>query len=145
MAHAALSGAEICRRVRETGFPAGEYVVCGSAAMAARGLRDAGDIDLTVSSVLYERLARAGWQERRFPTVGRERVLFSFPFDVSTGWGVGTYQPTLAQLIADSEAIDGVSFVSLTALACWKRTCGRPKDLADLQLIEQALASQRGC
>jgi hypothetical protein len=108
--------------------------------MAARGLRAAGDIDLIVTAELYAELAAAGWDELLFDTVGRERVLFHGQFDASTGWGVDGYQPSFEELASDADMIDGVPFVSLEALAVWKRTCRRPKGLADLELIERALA-----
>jgi uncharacterized protein (TIGR00730 family) len=132
---AALDGAAVCALMTDLGLPAGQYVVCGSAAMAVRGLRAAGDIDLLVLPGLYAQLERSGWHERRFPGSDRPRALHHGPFDAATTWSVGAFRPDPARLIADAEVIDGIAFVPLATVAAWKRACGRPKDLADLDLI----------
>ncbi len=132
-----LDGAAVCALMTDLGLPGGQYVVCGSAAMAARGLRPAGDIDLVVAYELYAHLKRSGWEERSFPGTDRPRALFHGPFDAATGWSVGAFRPDPARLIADAEVIDGIAFVPLAAVAEWKRACGRPKDLADLDLIAE--------
>jgi uncharacterized protein (TIGR00730 family) len=133
-----LDGAAVCALMAGLGLPGGQYVVCGSAAMAARGLRPAGDIDLVVAPELYAQLKRSGWEERSFPGTDRPFALHHGPFDAATGWSVGTFRPDPARLIAAAEMIDGIAFVPLADVAAWKRACGRPKDLADLDLLAEA-------
>jgi uncharacterized protein (TIGR00730 family) len=133
-----LDGAAVCALLTDLGLPDGQYVVCGSAAMAARGLRCAGDIDLVVAPALYAHLKRSGWRERRFPGSQRPQALFHGPFDAATSWSAGAFTPDPARLIADAEVIGGIPFVPLATVAAWKRACGRPKDLADLDLIASA-------
>jgi hypothetical protein len=128
----------VCALLTDLGLPDGQYVVCGSAAMAARGLRAAGDIDLVVMPQLYARLKRSGWRERRFPGSQRPLAVFHGPFDAATSWSAGAFTPDPARLIAEAEVIDGIPFVPLATVAAWKRACGRPKDLADLDLIAAA-------
>ncbi len=133
-----LDGAAVCALMADLGLPAGQYVVCGSAAMAVRGLRCAGDIDLVVAPALYAHLKRSGWHERHFPGSQRPHALHHGPFDAATSWSAGAFTPDPARLIAEAEVIDGIAFVPLAAVAAWKRACGRPKDLADLDLIAAA-------
>ena len=47
------------------------------------------------------------------------------------------------QLLKNSSIINGVRVVSLVDLMNWKKAAGRPKDLADVELISKFLADKK--
>ena len=55
-------------------------------------------------------------------------------------WDFSHYSPTLEQLLETATVIDGVPFASLEEVRKWKAGGERPKDVADLALIDAYLA-----
>ena len=134
-----LLGMDVVSEVKKLNLPVGKYAVVGSGAMAVRNIRPAHDIDLIVTQDIYKYLKASGWKEVHFPGTLQPWVLFKDLFDVSTSWSVGDYHPKPSELMANTDIIDGVAFVSLEDLLKWKKTCRRDKDLADIKLIEAYL------
>jgi len=134
-----MKGPEIINQVKELELPPDQYTVVGSGSMAARGIREAADIDLVITQGLYDSLKDSGWAEEHKTGSKREWVLSSGPFDASTSWSVEGYEPTAKELIETSDVIEGVNFVNLPNLLTWKKACRREKDLRDIELIEQYL------
>ncbi|MBB4947675.1 hypothetical protein F4556_003210 [Kitasatospora gansuensis] len=119
--------------LRDLQLPAGDYVVCGSAALLARGLRARiGDLDV---------LARGhAWQIAT--TLAR-------PVRPPSGHGWAVHHPTAAieivdrwtpswstdRIITDADVIDGIPFMRLGDVLRWKEAHQRPKDLPDIAAI----------
>jgi hypothetical protein len=47
--------------IKKLNFPNDKYVVVGGAAMAARGIKETGDIDIVVMPDLFDRCKLEGW------------------------------------------------------------------------------------
>lgn len=128
---------EIIQAVKGLGLPENNYVVFGSAPLAAAGLREANDIDLLVSKQVHDRLRQDGWQEMvKGPD---DKPLVHDVFEAHAHWNFSAYKPTLAQLLSRAVIIDDVPFASLEDVRKWKAELARPKDAKDLELIDAYL------
>lgn len=130
----------IVERVKELGLPSGEYVVIGSGTLDALGLRQANDIDIAVLPQLHERLRATGeWkEEERYNKV----FLLKDGVEINPQLEWEDY-PTTTQLAIDSALIiDDIPFLNLEELKEFKRAFGRPKDYADIALIDNYTAQR---
>lgn len=127
---------DIIKHIKSINLPDGEYIVFGSCPMTVAGLRESSDVDVLISEVLYDRLLEAGWE----PQEGKngDKPLEHGIFDAHTNWHIGDYNPTLKELLLTATVIDGVPFAHLFEVRNWKAALGRPKDLADIELIDNS-------
>lgn len=136
-----MTGSEIIAKVKELNLPEGGYIVFGSGPLAAAGIREAGDVDLLVSVDVFRRLQKAGWKTvHKGPN---DTPLTHDVYEAHDAWNFTEYQPTLQQLLADADWIDGVPFAPLLAVKEWKATSDGPKHLADVRLIDAYLRSKK--
>ena len=130
---------DIILKVKSLNFPPDSYVVFGSCPMAVAGIREANDIDLLVAAELFAQLKSDGWKElHKSPS---DIPLVHEVFEAHDNWNFSSYNPTLDHLLVNSEFVDNVPFASLEEVKKWKVASNRPKDLADIKLIEQYLES----
>jgi hypothetical protein len=129
---------EIISKVKALSFPEGEYVVFGSCPLAVAGIREANDIDMLISPALYAQLEKAGWQQ--LDKGEDDKPLTHDVFEVHENWNFSTYAPTLDDLKADANIVDGVPFASLAHVRKWKDAWGRPKDMEDVRMIDEYLS-----
>jgi hypothetical protein len=126
---------EIKNKVKELGFPVGQYALFGSTPMAAHGIRDSHDIDMVVSHELYSKLEKRGWNKMTLPSGAK--ILVRDDIEAFDGWmHLDSYHPDVATLIREAELIDGIPVVKLKEVLAWKKAFGREKDLKDVELIE---------
>lgn len=120
-------------RVRGLGLPTDRVIVIGSGLLDQLNIREAKDIDLVVTPGLFEQLKL----DPRFDRAEKfeEEYLTSSDgvCEIWRTWGGKDFNG----LMADSENHNGVSYVSLTFLERWKRAKARPKDLQDVERIEE--------
>lgn len=127
--------------LRSLSLPLGQYVVASSAAMMAHGIREAKDIDLVVTPMLYELLELRGWEVvdiRPDFRVLRRGLAEAAPHMVTCPG----YQPNIIDLIANADIVGGFPFMRLSEIVKFKRAMGRPKDLKDIELIIAYLNNQ---
>jgi hypothetical protein len=55
----------IFKKLKELDFPLGEYVLVGSGPLAARGIREASDLDIAVTDKLWRQLFDSGDYKRK--------------------------------------------------------------------------------
>ncbi|SDM47270.1 hypothetical protein [Allokutzneria albata] len=126
---------DIFQAVRTLSLPPGQYVVFGSGPLAAHGIRETADVDLFVTTELYQSLKRAGWAEKT--QVGGSSCLSIGVYEAYDTWRSGEHFLVPEELIAAAEMINGVPFAPLEYVLSWKKALGRPKDLVDVKLIER--------
>ena len=126
---------EIISKVKTLYFPEGSYVVFGSCPLAAAGIREANDVDLLVSKEMFAKLRENGWKELHKGS--NDAPLVYDVFEAHDNWNFSSYNPTLNRLLSTASIIDGVPFASLGEVRKWKTASGRPKDLADIELIDK--------
>lgn len=127
----------IVERVKALDLPVGDYVVFGSGPLEAFGIRKSGNINLYITTTLYERMKQDGWYEKPWDTGGYYLTRDECKADDS--WDYGVYNPSYEEIRQKAVMIDGVPFAPLEEVLKWKRAFGRTKDFADIKLIEQYL------
>jgi len=128
--------------VKSLGLPQGSFIVVGGSCLAVRGIRESNDIDIVVTPELFDALKQQGWgiDQDFFKKWGRERVVRR-PFEVIVDMVIEkeNRRITSIEAIAGAELIDDIPFLPLETLLFFKRDTSRPKDLADIELIEKYL------
>jgi len=131
----------IFEEVRNLDFPDGQYVVVGSGPMAAHGLKEIQDVDIVVTSELFEKCKQEGWEQvswtypERLGQVYLKRGLVELYLDVSCG----DFNPTLEELLQRTEYVEGIPFAALADILQFKKAYGRSKHLEDVLEIERYL------
>lgn len=118
-------------RVKNLELPLDELIVFGSGLLAANGLREANDIDLVVTSELFEKLLKSGDYEHGKTEDGP--WLRKDDVEIWLNWLPGN---DFVFLMDDSVIVDGVRFVSPKFLIERKLERGTDKDLNDVQLLK---------
>jgi 8-oxo-dGTP pyrophosphatase MutT (NUDIX family) len=133
---------DIFSRVKALDLPSGEYVVVSSGTLEALGIRPARDLDIAVTSKLFEALRKHGdWQEEE----RYGKLFLSRPnVDIIPQLSWGAYPTTTEGAITSALMIDGVAFMNLNELKRFKRALGREKDFKDIELIETYERNSRG-
>jgi len=131
----------IFERVRQLGFPIGEYVVVGSAIMEVCGIRKTNDLDIVVTPALFERCKQAGWSVQPWTKPGKKgEWLKKDDCDILLDCSYGDAKFDASDLIREAEVYEGIPFMGLERLIVFKRAYGREKDAKDIDLIEKYLA-----
>ncbi len=125
--------------VKKANLPEGEYIIAASGIMNALDIRESEDIDVVVTPNLYKKLLSDGWRE---VDKGEYKVVMNGPFEVGLCWDSVNGIPNLEDLLKDSVTIGGIKFVGLERVRAWKAKEKRPKDLKDIELIDNYLAKK---
>jgi len=112
----------------------GEFALCGSAPMAARGLRDSHDLDIVVSENFYQILKQKYSEEKYQTTLGPLKIN---NLEISCTWLNDLDEAK--KIIAEAEIINNWPFAPLKYVIAYKQMLNRQKDLDDLKLIEEYL------
>ena len=130
---------DVLAKIKTLHLPKGSYIVYGAAPFAIYGIRDVRDIDMLVSSELYEILEKKGWEKvQKGP---KDEPLTYDIFEAHNTWEFSPYAPTFEELLSRAVECEDVMFASLEDVRKWKEASGRPKDIIDLKLIDDYLAS----
>ena len=135
-----MTGQQIVDKAKELNLPKGSYVIFGSCPMAVAGIRESSDIDMLVSEEVFSNLAKGGW--KILDKGGKDKPLLNGDFEAHKSWEFSSYAPTLDHLLARADYVDGIPFASLQEVRKWKVASGRPKDLLDIELIDEYLSRQ---
>lgn len=124
---------DIIRKVKELDLPADSYIIFGSCPLAFADIREAGDIDMLVSQDVFDKLQAEGWETKdKGPS---DKPLVVGDFEAHSSWSFSHYQPTLQHLLETADYFEGIPVASIEEVKKWKIASGRPKDLRDIQLI----------
>ena len=135
--------------VKALNLPRGEYAVFGSALMEIYGLRDSGDVDFIVTRKLFdELLTTESWKKFQYPNGdwalkfvgGGERGIDVAFHDCAEMPSCD--EKSIRAMISRAVEIDGVMFTSWDDILSWKKNYARPKDLKDVELIEEFLKGE---
>src|SRR3989344_4860426 len=102
---------DIIKKVKSLNLPLGQYAVFGSGPMSIRGIRESHDIDLVITTQLYEKLKSLGWKE--VISNNGSPVLHDDGLEAADSWNFGEYNPDVNELIGNSELIRGIPFIKL--------------------------------
>lgn len=130
----------IFKRLEELSFPLGEYVVIGSGALAARGIREANDLDIVVTDKLLQKLINS----REYKEVIKDGRLFLENNDVDVTTKLPeSYSTSLKEAIKTADIINGYPFLNILETIKFKKALGREKDYNDIKLINEYLKNQQ--
>jgi hypothetical protein len=125
----------IIQKIKELNLPNDQYIVIGSGTMSALGIREANDIDMSVTEELFDKLKKTGeWEE--FEKYGRP-FLIKDVFDINKSLGWEKYSTTVEEVNKSALFIEGIPFMNLDELIKFKDAMGREKDLKDIALIKE--------
>lgn len=132
--------------IKALNLPIGKYAITGSGALGIRNLRAIGDIDIIVTSELWNIL------EKEYGVTDENNVKkIVFPDGVVEALGEHSFYtekkdenaPTINDRIANAEMIEGLPFESLEHVLYYKRKMGREKDKRDIELIEALMNTKQ--
>lgn len=128
---------DIFKKLAELNLPLGEYVLVGSGPLAARGLREANDLDIVVSHKLFSILHDSG----KYKEVEKYGLIFLQSGDVEIipqlDWDA--YQTVVEEAIRTADIINGFPFLSIPETIKFKTAMGREKDFKDIELLKNYL------
>jgi len=125
----------IIQKIKELNLPNDQYVVIGSGTMSVLGIREANDIDMSVTEELFRKLKETGeWEE--LEKYGRP-FLKKDVFDINKHLGWEKYSTTIQEANKSALFIEGIPFMNLDELIKFKYAMGREKDLKDIELIKE--------
>lgn len=124
-------------KLAELELPHGSYIVVGSGILGALGIRESNDIDLVVSSEVFQRLGAEGWEQGRW---GNDIVHKKDIFDVCDRW----YGQSVDDLLRHAQVLGGIPYMSLSNVYDWKKNRGLEKDKRDAVLIEAFRQNAQG-
>jgi hypothetical protein len=124
-------------------LPKDDFVVSGSGALLARGIRDdIADLDVVARGRAWTTALSLGALAPSPFGPHVERVtLLDGKIEIFNGWfpDVGTVD----DLIERADVIDGLRYESLADIRRWKQTLDRPKDRDDIALIDGLWTTRR--
>lgn len=129
----------VVERIRRLEIAKRDYVLVGSSVLEVLGLREAADVDLVVTSEVYEAFReKHGWHE--FTQANGKKVLSHEGSNLMTVWA----GDQLKQLRQGVTTVDGVRIMSIEKLIEGKLQLGRRKDFADVKLLRRYLRDRKG-
>lgn len=131
---------EIIERVKDLKLSPDSYVVYGSCPMAVAGIREAGDIDMYVSSELLQKLKATGWKQ--IVKGPKDSPYTHGIYEAHDNWDFSDYNPTLEQLKSRETVVGGVPFASLQDVLKWKEASDNPKFKKDAKLVKEFLSNK---
>jgi hypothetical protein len=130
----------IFKKLKELDFPLGEYVLVGSGPLAARGIREASDLDIAVTDKLWRQLFDSG----DYKTEERYGRLFLAKknrndIDIIKQLDWEDYPTTVEEAIKSADIIQGFPFLNISETIKFKTALGREKDFRDIEMLKDYL------
>lgn len=128
---------DIFKKLKELNFPLGEYVLVGSGPLAARGIREASDLDIAVTDKLWQELINSGnykIEERYGRVFLAEKNNDDVDIIKQLDWDA--YPTTTEEAIKTADIINGYPFLNVAETIKFKKALGREKDFRDIKLLE---------
>jgi len=130
-----VNRAQFLAEIASLDLPLSEFVVVGGGVLAVHDIREAEDIDIVVTSRLFEELAARGWHRKARPN-GKPGLRFGRA-EAYLDVNCDAFAQTTPWLLEHASVLHGVPLIDLHTLAAFKAGYGREKDIRDLELIER--------
>lgn len=118
-------------------LPSEDFAIFGSGPLYAHGLRETiNDIDLITRRSAWDIISKNTVIDLKILS-HKKVVLFDGDIEAFNNWGPGEWD--IDELIDSAEKIDGIKFVTLQNVLKWKKMLQRPKDIFDIEKIEEYL------
>lgn len=118
-----------------------EFVLCGSAALAFRGVRDIGDLDVLVHPDLGKKLDRQFLDRDQYPWSFSSRLREQ---DIDVFWEVPRIRATFAEVLAVADDFHGYRVMCLRQVLAIKALVPerRTKDMEDMVKLSKLIAAE---
>ena len=125
---------DIFKKLKELNLPLGEYVLVGSGPLAARGIREANDLDIAVTPKLLKKLI----DSKKYQKVEKYGKVFleADNIDIIPQLNWSAYPTTTEEAIKTADIINGYPFLNITEAIKFKKALGREKDFKDIELLK---------
>lgn len=130
----------LLREVTRLNLKIGSYALFGSAPMGVRAMkRPYGDIDIIVTERVWDEYKhKKGWKLHSISKEdGKTEYLEKNRIEIYHTWGPGEWD--MGTLIDSADTINGLQFVKLEYVRTWKQRRKAPKDIEDIDLINNYL------
>lgn len=124
----------IIKKIKELNLPNDQYVIIGSGTMDVLGIREAQDIDISVTKELFNKIKESGeWEE--YEKYGKS-FLKKDVFDINQQLDWESYNTTTTKANKSALFMEDIPFMNLDELIKFKTAMGREKDFKDIELIK---------
>ncbi len=132
---------DIFKEIKALGFPSNQFIVVGSGVMAAKGIREAHDLDIVATKGLFDACLKSGWELRPWTKLGLEGTgwLKKGSVDIHLYISHKCERLSFKDLMKKAEVINGSNFIGLEQLVEFKKEYGQEKDFRDIELIHAYL------
>lgn len=130
----------IIKKLKELNYPLGSYVVIGGGILSALGIREARDVDMSVTPEFFVELSKSG--EYKIEERYGHKFLISDDVEISSRLEWEDYKTTTDEAIKSAEIIEGFPFLNINETIKFKKALGREKDFRDIELLEEYLKKQ---
>jgi hypothetical protein len=133
----------IFEEIAKLNFPPDQYIVVGSGIMAAKGIREAKDLDIIVTPELFEKCKAEDWELLPWTKEGipGKEWLKKGPVELFVQLSLKAGGVPAKELLKNAEIINGIPFITLKQHMEFKAEFGRPQDFADIEMIKKYLAT----
>ncbi|MEX2515038.1 MAG: hypothetical protein WD335_02845 [Candidatus Paceibacterota bacterium] len=138
-----LNKDQVISIIKDLHFPPDQYLVIAGTVMAVHGIRKADDVDLVISSDLFEHLKEEGDWEHCTRHEDNSEFLARDKIDIASKLDLYDYPTTLTEAKIRQDIIEGIPFMGLNDLIEFKQVYGRKKDLGDIKLIKDYLQANK--
>jgi len=122
---------KLLEKLEKLNLPKDKFAVYGSGPLGIRGIREINDLDLIVTTNLWEKLSKV------YPIEGSDDERKIRIGEIEIVGGPILYKAE--KMIKEADIIDGVRYVNLETIMKCKRKMGREKDFKDIKLIKNYL------
>jgi 8-oxo-dGTP diphosphatase len=130
----------IIQKIKELNLSNDQYVIIGSGTMDVLGIREAQDIDISVTKELFNKLQNSlEWEE--YEKYGRI-FLKKDIFEINDQLNWGKYDITTKEANKSAFFVKDIPFMNLDELIKFKTALGREKDFKDIKLIKNYLENK---
>ena len=158
----ALLGEQMQGAIESLRLPEGHAVIIGGAALQLHGIRQTYDIDILISPGLYdfidtyrvfgrEQSGYEKWSHGFYRPTNVSRLPFDPKYTglngrlrlkayLTAGFNDDIYPLSFDEALGNVEVTRGLPVLSLNIVRAWKHAVGRPKDIADIELIDDHLS-----
>ena len=132
---------DLIKELDKLNLPVDQYVIVSSGSLAVRGIREARDLDISVSAKLWSDLIKT------YPVIDEHGISKIEIGDIIEILGGGSFFhdesiATYQQIFDSADVIDGKRYMNLELLRKFKVKMGREKDQKDVELIDEYLKNK---